>query len=58
LNNSALKKSKFSRRRTHIKEEDVYHINERNRIYNKKLQRNFGEYVKDIKSNLERGTAS
>ena len=57
INFRAQKRKEFSRRRTYMKEEDVYHINERNRIYNKKLQRNFGEYVKDIKSNMERGTA-
>eukprot|EP01016_Furgasonia_blochmanni_P006591 TRINITY_DN12641_c0_g1_i5.p1 TRINITY_DN12641_c0_g1~~TRINITY_DN12641_c0_g1_i5.p1 ORF type:complete len:354 (-),score=116.49 TRINITY_DN12641_c0_g1_i5:157-1218(-) len=51
------KRKKFSRRRTFYEDEDVSHINERNRIFNKKLERHFGDYASEIKSNLERGTA-
>lgn len=40
-----------------IEDEAVTYINDRNRIFNKKLKRNFGAYAADIKSNLERGTA-
>lgn len=32
-------------------------INDRNKIYNKKLDRHFGDYVKEVRSNMERGTA-
>lgn len=51
------KKKKFSRRRTFYEEKDITYINERNRKYNQKLERNFSAYTKEIKSNLERGTA-
>lgn len=47
----------FSRRRTFVDEEDISYINERNRHYNKKLDRAFGQYSLEIKQNLERGTA-
>ncbi|GKY95210.1 pre-mRNA-splicing factor syf2 [Mayamaea pseudoterrestris] len=40
------------------KEEDVAgHINKRNKEFNKKLDRNFQDHVKEIQQNLERGTA-
>lgn len=29
-------------------------MNERNRVFNKKLDRHFGEFVQDIKANLEK----
>ncbi|KAL8430840.1 hypothetical protein Efla_002948 [Eimeria flavescens] len=45
----------FSRRSTFDEDADVSYINERNRIYNKKLERSFN--TKEIKQNLERGTA-
>jgi len=51
------KRRKFSRRRTFYDDEDVTYINERNRVYNKKLERAFGQYAADIKLSLERGTA-
>lgn len=51
------KKKKFSRRRTHNDEETIDYINERNARLNKKLERFYGEYTKEIKQNLERGTA-
>lgn len=47
----------FSRRKTYDPEEEVTYINERNRIYNKKLERHFKEHAAEIKANLERGTA-
>lgn len=52
------KRKKFSRRRPFYEDMDVSFINERNRVYNSKLQRNFKEYASEIKNNLERGTAS
>lgn len=38
-------------------DEDVNYINERNRIYNKKINRAFGQYASSIKTALERKTA-
>jgi cyclophilin family peptidyl-prolyl cis-trans isomerase len=51
------KREKFSRRRAFQEDEDIDYINDRNRVYNKKLERAFGKYAADIKLNLERGTA-
>ena len=53
----AEKREKFSRRRRHDADADVDYINERNMKFNKKLERFYGDYTKDIKDNLERGTA-
>lgn len=47
----------FSRRRAFNEEADVDYINKRNAHFNKKVERYFGEYTKEIKANLERGTA-
>ena len=52
-----LKRKEFSRRRTTNKEADINFINERNEVFNKKLERNFGKSAAEIKANLERGTA-
>lgn len=51
------KREKFSRRRRHDPDADIDYINERNMKFNQKLERFYGEYTKDIKDNLERGTA-
>ena len=51
------KRSQFSRRRTFNSDKDVTSINERNRHFNEKLERNYAKYATEIKSNLERGTA-
>jgi len=51
------KREKYSRRRTHDDGADIDYINERNMKFNKKLERFYGSYTKDIKDNLERGTA-
>lgn len=51
------RRKKFSRRRTFQQEEDVNYINERNRVFNKKLDRHFGTFASEIKTNLERGSA-
>ncbi|CAD8140430.1 unnamed protein product [Paramecium pentaurelia] len=52
------RRKEFSRRRRFNEDQPVTYINERNRIFNKKLERFFGDYAADIKANLERGTAS
>jgi hypothetical protein len=51
------KRKKFSRRRVYDEDEQVEWINERNRHFTKKIERAFGEHTKEIKANLERGTA-
>ncbi|CDJ66628.1 peptidyl-prolyl cis-trans isomerase, cyclophylin protein, putative [Eimeria necatrix] len=45
----------FSRRRMFNEDADVSYINERNRIFNNKLERSFD--TREIKQNFERGTA-
>ena len=47
----------YSRRRRHDPDADIDYINERNMNFNKKLERFYGTYTKEIKDNLERGTA-
>ncbi|CAK69324.1 unnamed protein product (macronuclear) [Paramecium tetraurelia] len=56
--NQQERRKEFSRRRRFNEDQPVTYINERNRIFNKKLERFFGDYAADIKANLERGTAS
>jgi len=51
------KREKYSRRRMHDDDADIDYINERNMKFNQKLERFYGKYTKDIKDNLERGTA-
>lgn len=51
------KSSKFSRRRRYNDDADINYINERNKNFNKKLERFYGKYTQEIKQNLERGTA-
>jgi hypothetical protein len=57
LKEDAERRKKFSRRRVFDEEEEVQWINEANRRYGKQLEKSFGEYTREIKSNLERGTA-
>lgn len=51
------KRDKYSRRRAHNDDADIDYINDRNMKFNQKLERFYGKYTKDIKDNLERGTA-
>eukprot|EP00741_Cyanophora_paradoxa_P013476 tig00020693_g13013.t1 len=51
------KREKFSRRRPFSEDQDVDYINERNYVFNKKIERYYGQYTAEIKANLERGTA-
>ena len=48
---------KFSRRRTAREGEDVDFINDRNKVFNKKLKRSYDKYTVEIRQNFERGTA-
>eukprot|EP00397_Hematodinium_sp_SG-2012_P042594 GEMP01047152.1.p1 GENE.GEMP01047152.1~~GEMP01047152.1.p1 ORF type:complete len:471 (+),score=114.02 GEMP01047152.1:95-1507(+) len=57
MQDAADRRKKFSRRRAQYEDEDISGINERNRHFNKKIQRAFGEYTNEYKQNLERGTA-
>jgi len=57
VNKQIEKREKYSRRRRHDPDADIDYINERNMNFNKKLERFYGEYTKEIKDNLERGTA-
>ena len=50
-------RGKFSRRRLFVEEKNVDYINERNRKFNEKLERNYGKHAMEIKGNLDRGTA-
>ncbi|CAG9318581.1 unnamed protein product [Blepharisma stoltei] len=51
------RRKKFSRRRPYYEDMDISFINERNRVYNVKLQRHFKDHAQELKGNLERGTA-
>ncbi|GFE53894.1 peptidyl-prolyl cis-trans isomerase [Babesia ovis] len=51
-------REKFSRRRAFDDDaKDVSYINQRNRVFNQKLDRAFKDHSVEIKENLERGTA-
>jgi len=45
------------RHRTELEGEDVTSINERNKVFNKKIKRVYDKYTTEIRQNLERGTA-
>lgn len=57
LKEKEAKKAGFSRRRAEYEDQDISHINKRNKMFNKKLDRAYGSYTADIKAALERGTA-
>ena len=51
------KRDQYHRRRMFDPDAPIDYINERNRKFNKKLDRFYGKYTEDIKEDLERGTA-
>ncbi|KAH8112278.1 SYF2-domain-containing protein [Phellopilus nigrolimitatus] len=51
------RKNKFSRKRLNEDEGDVTYINERNRVFNKKIARYYDKYTSEIRASFERGTA-
>jgi len=57
LNKSVEKRKNYSRRRAHHEEKYVDYINERNKVFNQKIERAFGQYTAEVKQNLERGNA-
>lgn len=48
---------KNKRNRLEFEETDVSYINQRNKIFNQKISRNYDQATAEIKQNLERGTA-
>ncbi|KAK8805653.1 hypothetical protein WA158_002309 [Blastocystis sp. Blastoise] len=50
-------KENFSKRKTFYNEEEVNYINERNRVFNKRLSRYYDKYTADMRANIERGSA-
>ncbi|KDQ56658.1 hypothetical protein JAAARDRAFT_131924 [Jaapia argillacea MUCL 33604] len=57
LNQDIDKKRKFSRKRANEDEGDITYINERNRVFNKKIARFYDKYTAEIRASFERGTA-
>ncbi|TDL28006.1 SYF2-domain-containing protein [Rickenella mellea] len=57
LNFDQDRKNKFSRKRLNEDEGDITYINERNRVFNKKIARYYDKYTTEIRASFERGTA-
>ncbi|KDN51843.1 hypothetical protein RSAG8_00392, partial [Rhizoctonia solani AG-8 WAC10335] len=57
LNQDIDKRSKFSRKRNNEEEGDITYINERNRVFNKKIARFYDKYTAETRASFERGTA-
>lgn len=57
INRDIDKKGKFSRKRLNEDEGDITYINERNRVFNKKIARYYDKYTSEIRVSFERGTA-
>lgn len=57
LNMEQDKRNKFSRKRLNEDEGDITYINERNRVFNKKIARYYDKYTAEIRASFERGTA-
>ncbi|GJE86326.1 SYF2 domain-containing protein [Phanerochaete sordida] len=57
INADVDKKKRFSRKRNNEEEGDVTYINERNRVFNKKIARYYDKYTAEIRASFERGTA-
>ncbi|KAI6243685.1 Pre-mRNA-splicing factor SYF2 [Aphelenchoides fujianensis] len=57
VNGQAKRREKYHRRRMYDADAPIDFINERNRKFNKKLERFYGDYTEDLKDDLERGTA-
>lgn len=51
------KRKKFSRKRANDDKGDITYINERNRVFNKKIARYYDKYTEEIRASFERGTA-
>ncbi|KAI0299342.1 SYF2-domain-containing protein [Multifurca ochricompacta] len=57
INQDIDKRRKFSRKRPNEDTGDITYINEKNRIFNKKIARYFDKYTAEIRASFERGTA-
>ncbi|KAH9990203.1 SYF2-domain-containing protein [Russula compacta] len=57
INQDLDKRRKFSRKRANEDTGDITYINEKNRIFNKKIARYFDKYTAEIRASFERGTA-
>ncbi|KAG1769569.1 mRNA splicing factor SYF2 [Suillus occidentalis] len=57
INRDIDKKGKFSRKRFNEDEGDIAHIDERNRVFNKKIARYYDKSTSEIRASFERGTA-
>ncbi|KAI0696523.1 SYF2-domain-containing protein [Cytidiella melzeri] len=57
LNADIDKKKKFSRKRNNEDDGDITYINERNKVFNKKIARYYDKYTTEIRASFERGTA-
>ncbi|THH18895.1 hypothetical protein EW146_g2182 [Bondarzewia mesenterica] len=57
INKDIDKKRNFSRKRANEDEGDITYINERNRVFNKKIARYYDKYTAEIRASFERGTA-
>jgi len=57
INQDIDKRRKFSRKRPNEDTGDVTYINEKNRIFNKKIARYYDKYTAEIRASFERGTA-
>ncbi|GJJ14694.1 hypothetical protein Clacol_008961 [Clathrus columnatus] len=57
LNMDLDKRSKRSRKRPNEDQGDITYINERNRVFNKKIARYYDKYTAEIRASFERGTA-
>ncbi|EIM87466.1 mRNA splicing factor SYF2 [Stereum hirsutum FP-91666 SS1] len=57
MNKDIEKKRNFSRKRANEDEGDITYINERNRVFNKKIARYYDKYTSEIRASFERGTA-
>uniref|UniRef100_A0A914ZR02 Pre-mRNA-splicing factor SYF2 n=1 Tax=Parascaris univalens TaxID=6257 RepID=A0A914ZR02_PARUN len=57
INAQQKKRERYHRRRMFDPDAPIDYINERNRKFNEKLERFYGQYTEDLKGDLERGTA-
>ncbi|KAI0267308.1 SYF2-domain-containing protein [Gloeopeniophorella convolvens] len=57
INQDIDKRRKFSRKRPNEDTGDVTYINEKNRVFNKKIARYYDKYTAEIRASFERGTA-
>ncbi|ORX62121.1 SYF2-domain-containing protein [Hesseltinella vesiculosa] len=57
VNEQITQRETRSRERKNVRYDDISWINEKNRVFNQKISRFYDKYTKEIKDNLERGTA-